>query len=147
MPDESISAVVESKLREVRIAHLATVDPSGRPHVVPICFIYDYPAFYTALDQKPKRVSPAKLARVRNIEANPDVMLLVDHYDENWDRLWYIQVRGKAKLLPNSAQAERAHAIQLLRTKYAQYSAGMLPDDAPMIRITPEQIVSWGTLL
>ena len=137
---------IDSKLRSARVGRLATVDSSYRPHLVPICFAYDNRFIYTALDQKPKRAAPQNLTRVRNINNNPYVTLLVDHYTENWKRLWYIQVRGKAKLLPISAKAERSRAIRLLRAKYPQYDRAMLPDDAPILRIKPEQIVSWGWL-
>jgi len=138
------TAAIRSKLRLARIARLATVDSSNRPHVVPICFAYDKSVIYTAVDRKPKRVSAKKLARMRNIRANPQVTVLVDRYTENWKRLWYIQVRGRARLVPESAKAERARALRLLRAKYAQYTKQMLPDDAPIIRITTEQIFAWG---
>ena len=126
------------------MAHLATVDARNCPHVVPVCFATDGSAFYTAIDHKPKQVRPQKLARVRNIKANPIVALLVDHYSEDWNRLWYILVRGKARLLPQSARAERGRAIRLLKAKYPQYARSMLPGDAPLLRIEPERIVSWA---
>jgi PPOX class probable F420-dependent enzyme len=144
MRRSSISSAVESKLRDARVARLATVDSSGRPHLVPVCFVYDNSVLYTAVDHKPKRISPEKLARVRNLKASAHVTLLVDHYSENWKRLWYIQVRGKAKLIAKSA--EHARAIRLLRAKYPQYSAAMLSDDALVIRINPNQVIAWGRL-
>ena len=141
---ELASQTTWQKLRQARVARLATVDASHRPHLVPVCFATDGSVLYTALDRKPKRVKPEKLARVRNIKSNPQVALLVDHYNENWNRLWYILVRGKAKLLPGSAAAERKRAIGLLRKKYPQYARGMLPEDAPILRIHPMQITSWA---
>jgi hypothetical protein len=66
----------------------------------------------------------------------------VDHYDEDWTRLWYVLVRGEAELVSDSAERERA--IQLLRTKYPQYDADMLAEDAPVLRITPARITAWG---
>lgn len=143
-PPELASPAIWQKLRKARVARLATVDASHRPHLVPICFATDGSVLYTALDRKPKRVKPEKLARVRNIQSSPQVALLVDHYSENWKRLWYILVRGKTKLLPDSARAERKRAIRLLRQKYPQYSPGMLPEDAPILRILPLQITSWA---
>jgi hypothetical protein len=71
---------------------------------------------------------------------------LIDEYSEDWQQLWYILVRGQAKLIPMPASRERARAIQRLRQKYPQYAAGMLADDAPVIRITPERIISWGRI-
>jgi PPOX class probable F420-dependent enzyme len=133
-------------LKRARVARLATLDAKSRPHIVPICFAYDGRYFYTAIDQKPKRVTAERLARLRNIRAVPRVALLIDEYAENWTRLWYILIRGKAKLIPNSAHKERATAIRKLKAKYRQYAQGMLADDAPIIRITPERTTSWGKI-
>jgi len=134
---------ISAKLKTARVARLATADPAGRPHIVPVCFVYHRKAFYTAVDQKPKRVPAQKLARLRNIRHSPQVALLIDHYDEDWTRLWYVLVRGKAKLLPKSAAKERAEAIRALREKYPQYASSMLPDEAPIIRIAVERMNSW----
>ena len=76
-------------LAEARVARLATADAGGRPHVIPVCFIYadlgyGGEAIYIALDQKPKTAELTRLRRVRNILANPQASLVVDHYDENW---------------------------------------------------------------
>jgi PPOX class probable F420-dependent enzyme len=133
-------------LNEARVARLATLDAKARPHIVPVCFVYDGKFFYTAIDQKPKRVAPARLARLRNIREAPRVALLIDKYDEDWTQLWYILIRGKAKLIPKSAHKEHARAIRKLRAKYPQYAQGMLGDDAPVIRITPKRITSWGKI-
>jgi PPOX class probable F420-dependent enzyme len=133
-------------LTQARVARLATLDDKGRPHIVPICFAYDGRFFYTAIDQKPKRVIPERLTRLRNIRAVPRVALLIDEYAEDWTQLWYILIRGKAKLIPKSADQERATAIRRLRAKYPQYHRGMLADDAPIIRITPERTTSWGKI-
>jgi PPOX class probable F420-dependent enzyme len=73
---------------------LATLDAENRPHVVPVCFLYDGSVFYTAVDKKPKRLAPEKLARVRHIRATPQVALLIDEYYEEWTRLWFVLVRG-----------------------------------------------------
>jgi PPOX class probable F420-dependent enzyme len=139
-----ISDAVQVKLEEARVARLATLDAERGPHIVPVCFVFDGEVFYTAVDRKPKRVVPDRLARLRNIRAAPKVALLIDKYDEDWTRLWYILVRGRAKLILKSAHGERAKAIRQLRAKYPQYAAGMLADNAPIIRITPERIISWG---
>jgi len=136
---------IRSRLKEARVARLATLDAKNRPHVVPVCFLYDGSVFYTALDKKPKRLPPERLARVRHIRATPQVALLIDEYYEEWTRLWFVLVRGTAKLIPKSATRERARVIRQLRKKYAQYAAGMLADDAPIIRITPKRIALWGT--
>ena len=141
-----ISAAIQAKLEEVRVARLATVGQENSPHVVPVCFAYDGKVFYSAVDLKPKRVVPENLARLRHIRARSQVALLIDQYDEDWSRLWYILVRGKAELIPNSVHKERVEAIGRLKAKYPQYRAGMLPDDASIIRVTPERIISWGAI-
>jgi PPOX class probable F420-dependent enzyme len=133
-------------LKQARVARLATLDAKSRPHIVPVCFAYDGKAFYTAVDRKPKRVPGERLARLQNIRAVPRVALLIDEYGEDWTQLWYILIRGKAKLIPDSAHEERAWAIRKLRAKYSQYAQGMLSDDAPIIRITPERTISWGKI-
>ena len=135
---------IQAKLKEARVARLATTDEEGHPHIIPVCFVYDGRAFYTALDAKPKRVRPERLARVRHIQAQPSVALLVDEYREDWEQLWYIQVRGTAELLSDSAGEEQAKARRLLKAKYPQYEAGLLPDRALLIRIRPDRIISWG---
>src|ERR1700757_4262701 len=140
----TVSAAVQKTLGEARVARLATIDAAGRPHVVPVCFVYDGEVFYTAVDRKPKGVPPERLARLRNIRAVPRVALLIDEYDDDWTQLWYILIRGKAKLIPKSAHKEHAWAIRKLRAKYPQYARGMLADDALIIRITPERTTFWG---
>ncbi len=122
------------------------MDAKSRPHIVPVCFVYDGKFFYSAIDRKPKRVPGERLARLQNIRAAPRVALLIDQYEEDWTQLWYILIRGKAKLIPQSAREERARAIRKLRAKYPQYAQGMLSDDALIIRITPERTTSWGKI-
>jgi PPOX class probable F420-dependent enzyme len=141
-----ISGAVRKMLKEARVARLATLDAKSRPHIVPVCFAYDGKLFYTAIDQKPKRVTPKRLVRLRNIRAVPRVALLIDEYDEDWTQLWFILIHGTAKLIPKSAHKEHAWAIRKLRAKYPQYAQGMLPDDAPIIRITPMRSTSWGKI-
>ena len=123
-----------------RVAHLATAGPDGTPHVVPVCFAWDGTALYIALDAKPKRVAPARLKRVRNILANPQVAFLCDTYDEDWSRLGYLLVHGMGDLLDPGPT--HAAAIVLLREKYPQYRA--MPIEAqPLIRIHPERVTGW----
>ena len=139
-----ISAGIRAKLETARVARLATLDAERRPHAVPICFACDGSVFYSAIDRKPKRVAPNRLARLKNVEKTPQVALLVDHYDEDWARLWYVLVRGEAELV--SSPIERTRAIQLLRVKYPQYGPDMLQDDAPVLRITPRRVTAWGDI-
>jgi PPOX class probable F420-dependent enzyme len=123
-----------------RVAHLATAGPDGAPHIVPVCFAWDGAALYIALDAKPKRVAPARLKRVRNILANPQVAFLCDTYDEDWSRLGYLLVHGMGDLLDPGPT--HAAAVALLREKYPQYRA-MPIEQQPLIRIHPERITAW----
>jgi PPOX class probable F420-dependent enzyme len=141
-----MSGAVKKILKNARVARLATLDDKNQPHIVPICFVYDGKLLYTAVDRKPKRVSRERLVRLRNIRAVPRIALLIDEYDDDWTKLWYVLIRGKAKLIPKSAHAEHASAIRKLKAKYPQYAKGMLADDAPIIRITPERATFWGKL-
>ena len=128
-------------LRLARVARMATADSAGRPHLVPICFVFDGMRLYSALDRKPKRSAPSRLKRVRNILSNSHVAVMVDHYEEEWDRLWYLLVSGTARLAPEGE--DRTRAIHLLKEKYPQYR-GMDIDEAPVIEISPDGAVSWG---
>ena len=128
-----------------RVAHLATSDADGHPHVVPCCYAFDGSRFYTPLDEKPKRVEQRRLRRVRNIEARHEAMLLIDRYDDDWSRLGYVQVYGHAALLM-PAEAGHADALLLLRQRYVQYRS-MALEEYPLIVITPLRIVAWGNAL
>lgn len=131
-------------LDAARVGRLATADADGRPHVVPICFGRRGEVLVSALDEKPKRVDPANLRRVRNIRANPRVALVVDHYTENWDELGWVQVRGTAELLDPGDEAHQP-GVAVLREKYQQYATHEL-DSRPLIQIEPESVTSWGRL-
>ena len=130
-------------IRAVPIAHLATADNSGRPHVIPICFVFDGKRFFSPIDEKPKRAPPARLKRLKNIRENPQIALVIDHYDEDWRNLAYVLVFGKAKVLLRGAIYRQA--VKLLRRKYPQYRR-MAIDQRPMITITPKRVVTWGAL-
>ena len=97
-----------------RVARLATVGADGRPHVVPICFALEGDTLYTAVDEKPK--STRALRRLANIEANPQVEVVVDHWDEDWSRLWWVRLSGRAQVVDHDPRA-----LELLRAKYPQY--------------------------
>lgn len=120
---------------------MATADAYGAPHVIPVCYVFDGRFVYSVLDQKPKSVSLIRLRRVRNIQDNPRASLVVDHYEDDWERLGYVLVTGRAALLVDGD--ERVEAVRLLREKYPQYRA-MDVDENPVIKITPDRIVGWG---
>lgn len=128
-------------LARQRVGRFATVDPHGRPHVVPICFAELDGVLYTPIDEKPKTGDPRELRRIRNLLANPNVCLVVDHFEEDWSHLAWLQVRGMAALVEDGAERGRAHAA--LRARYPQYQA-MALEALPLIRITPTRLVGWS---
>ena len=130
-------------IRAGRVAHLATVDAGGQPLVIPICFAFDGQEFFSPIDEKPKRVSPQRLKRLRNIEENSQVSLVIDRYDEDWRKLGYILVSGRARILLTGQKHRRA--VSLLRRKYRQYHS-MAIDQRPMIVIKPLGVKTWGSL-
>ncbi len=130
-------------LRANRVAHLGTADRNGQPLVLPICYAFDGKALFSPIDEKPKQISPLRLKRIRNILQNSKVAVVVDRYDEDWRRLGYVLIRGKAKVLLRGA--EHREAVSLLLRKYPQYRR-MVIDQRPIIRITPNHLKSWGKL-
>ena len=135
------------RLASVPIGHLSTASRDGVPHVIPVCFALDAgeegAAIYIVLDGKPKRAALTRLRRVRNILENPQVSLVVDHYDEDWTKLWYILLTGTAELLDGEEADQRRRAIHLLREKYPQYRE-MDIDENPVIKIMPVRVVAWS---
>jgi len=99
------------------VGRLATIDPDGRPNVVPFVFVLDGDTLYTTVDAKPKRTT--RLKRLANIERDPRVTVLVDEYAERWRSLWWVRVRGSGRLVEDGGEAARA--LDLLRAKYSQY--------------------------
>ena len=130
-------------LRSARVAHLATANAEGQPHVIPICFVYDGKNFYSPIDEKPKRTAPQKLKRLKNIQENAQVALVIDSYNEDWRKLAYILVSGKARVLLSGAH--HRNAVKLLRRKYSQYRK-MRIDRLPIILIRPTRMTSWGAI-
>src|ERR1700740_1135929 len=124
-----------------RVAHLATAARDGTPHVVPLCYARDGDAIYFIVDEKPKQAGK-RLKRMRNIAENPAVALVVDVYDEDWDRLEYLLVQGRATTVADAA--EFAHVLGLLRARYPQYR-GMRLDLGrnELVRITPVKVHHW----
>src|SRR5215510_3393232 len=130
-------------LQAYRIGHLATADGTGAPHLVPICFTYDGQAIYSAIDHKPKRRTGYGMKRIRNIVENPRVAFLVHHYEEDWQQLYYVLMRGTATILESGP--ERQRALLLLEDKYRQYRDRQLAQgDGLVIKIVPERIQRWG---
>ncbi|GBD14872.1 hypothetical protein HRbin25_00757 [bacterium HR25] len=122
-----------------RVARLATADARGQPHVVPVCFVFLGGGFYIPVDEKPKRT--LRLKRLRNIQENPRVALLVDTYDEDWRGLAWVMVQGEAEVLEGGPECREA--VAALREKYPQYRA-MALEERPMVRIRPQRAIAWA---
>jgi len=105
---------------------------------VPIVFVLEGNTLYSAVDAKPKR--SRTLRRVENARERPDVTVLVDRYDEDWERLWWVRVRGRARVLDDGAEAERA--LALLARKYGQY--GQMPPGLPVLAIDVYEWRAWS---
>jgi PPOX class probable F420-dependent enzyme len=131
-------------LTAARRAVLATTAPDGRPRLVPVCYLVDpdRPRVYTPLDEKPKRSQdPLALARVRDIARDPRVTLLVDRWDEDWTRLAWLRLEGRAALF-HPGDPMHPSAVAALRARYPQYERQRL-QDRPMIEIAVERVVRW----
>jgi PPOX class probable F420-dependent enzyme len=129
-------------LERQRVAHLATADGVGAPHVVPVCFALVGDELYVSIDEKPKRSAPMQLRRLRNIAENPQVAVVADMYDDDdWTRLGFVLVHGRARVL--NVGEEHRLALAALRGKYAQYRA-MALEERPVIAISVERVTSWG---
>jgi PPOX class probable F420-dependent enzyme len=129
------AAEARERLGAARIAHLATVAADGRPRVVPFCFAVAGETLHAAVDDKPK--TTRRLRRLDDIAIHPEVTVLVDHYDEDWSRLWWVSVRGRAEVVEDAAAASA-----LLAAKYAQYRAR--PPRGPFIRIALQRWRWWS---
>ena len=131
-------------LENRRVAHLATADAAGAPHVVPVCFAVRENDVYITIDDKPKRGPATALKRLRNIARNPAVALVADHYDDaDWTRLGWVMVRGKAEIIDEGPEHRRAQ--DLLKSRYAQMRAMDLGRH-PVIAIRIERATSWGSI-
>ena len=126
-----------------RIGHLATADRSAVPHVVPVCFGLAEDRLYITIDRKPKRERGRPLKRLSNITDNPRVAIVFDRYDEDWRRLAWVMLHGRAEILTAGPEHDRAQS--LLRSRYPQLDA-MQIGELPVIAIHIERVASWGDL-
>jgi PPOX class probable F420-dependent enzyme len=132
------ASVLRRMVSEAQVARLATLDPDGRPHLVPIVFALEGDTLYTSVDAKPKR--SRRLRRIENARRRPDVTVLVDRYDDDWSRLWWVRLRGQARVLEEGEEAERA--LALLVAKHPQYSGA--PPGFPVLAIDVEEWRGWS---
>jgi PPOX class probable F420-dependent enzyme len=141
---EELSAEARRLLEEARVGRLATADANGRPHVVPVVFAWREDRIYLPVDHKTKRsADPAALRRIRNLRENPRASLLVDHYEEDWRRLAWVRVDGRAELVEEGPLYRQA--VEALTAKYPQYREHPLADEGEglVIVIRPEAFRAW----
>ncbi|HEX2942605.1 MAG TPA: TIGR03668 family PPOX class F420-dependent oxidoreductase [Rhodopila sp.] len=140
--DAMLTDVQRRFLDDSRVAHLATADRGGAPHLVPVCFCVIGTSLYITVDEKPKRAD-VPLKRLRNIQENPAVAVTVDRWDEDWTRLAWIMLRGDAEILASGQEHDGAQ--QALRIRYPQYRMMNL-GDLPVIAMRIRRVLSWGAL-
>lgn len=125
-----------------RVAHLATANARGVPHVVPVCYALIDETIYITIDEKPKqRGRPLK--RLRNIAENPAAAVTVDRWDEDWSRLAWVMLHGDAEILERGREHDAAQDV--LREKYQQYRT-MVLTELPVIAIHVQRVLNWGDL-
>jgi PPOX class probable F420-dependent enzyme len=140
--DIRIKAIVD----KARVARLATVDSEYRPHLIPVVFVFDNDCYFIPIDKKHKRCTPEKLRRTKNIQQNSNVVLLIDEYNEDWTKLYFIMIQGKASIIGGKkleqyemVLLEKAH--KLLYEKYLQYEK--IDVGGYVIMIDPTKVISW----
>lgn len=140
IPDDEIDAILETH----PVARLAV--RAGREGVfqVPVVFARSGGRLWSPVDAKPK--AGGELARVRHIREHPRVSLLLDHYDDDWSRLWWLRVDGEAEIVQAASASDKqlVAAVRALEAKYPQYNrTAVLREPATMIAIRPLRLVSW----
>jgi PPOX class probable F420-dependent enzyme len=131
-------AELRRRVASARVARLATIEDDGRAHLVPICFAVEGERLFNAVDGKPKR--SRDLRRLRNLRARPWATVLVDHYEEDWTRLWWARLRGPAEVLEDGDAARRA--LALLIAKYPQYERD--PPAGPVVAMRLAEWHGWS---
>jgi PPOX class probable F420-dependent enzyme len=143
------NAELKTIIDKARVARLATVNSECRPHLIPVVFTFDGEHYYIPIDKKTKREpsKPERLKRVKNIQANPNVALLIDEYNENWLKLYFVMIQGRASLISNKKGQEQNElpllekAHKLLCEKYPQYQKVSIGEY--VIMIYPQKVITW----
>jgi PPOX class probable F420-dependent enzyme len=128
---------MRNRFGRARVGRLATANAEGRPHLVPLCFVLVDDRIVSVVDAKPKRTQ--QLRRLSNIRAQPWVSVLVDEYDEDWSRLWWVRADGTARVVESGP--ERESAVDSLTAKYPQYREQR--PAGPVVEITVDRWVGW----
>jgi PPOX class probable F420-dependent enzyme len=137
---------VKTIIDKARVARLATIDSECKPHLIPVVFVFGNDCYYIPIDEKTKQSRPEKLKRAKNIQQNPNVALLIDEYNEDWTKLYFIMIQGKASIIRGKELEqnellllEKAH--KLLSDKYLQYQKIGIGDF--VIMIIPQKVITW----
>ncbi|MDQ3968342.1 MAG: TIGR03668 family PPOX class F420-dependent oxidoreductase [Thermoproteota archaeon] len=139
-----IPPAVEEFIERARVARLATIDSEFKPHLVPVVFVFDGNHFFIPVDEKRKTAKPEKLKRIRNIQDNPNVTLLIDEYSEDWTKLAFVMIQGKASVATKEeGNIQVREAYKKLMTKYLQYQKVRVGEMS--IIIAPEKVASWNS--
>ena len=138
-----LSGVQRRFIESMRVARLATADANRAPHVVPVCCALIGDNLYVTIDEKPKDSNVRRMKRLRNIDENPEVAVVFDRYDEDWSRLAWVMLRGRAEILDDGDEHDRAQAA--LRERYPQYRTMRL-DPLPVIALRIGRVSAWGAL-
>ena len=136
---EQLPGWARALLDQARVARLGLVDGEGRPRVLPVTFVLHGGSLWTAVDRKPKREPGREPARVRYLRDNPHAALTVDHYNDDWSGLAWVQVLGDVAVLE---VADEAEAVAALTAKYPQYARE--PPPGPLLRLEPHRVLSWS---
>jgi PPOX class probable F420-dependent enzyme len=131
-------AWVDAALASAPVARLATTGPDGRVHLVPVCFAVVAGLVVSAVDHKPKRT--VRLQRLRDIEATRRATLLIDHYDDDWTRLWWIRIAGPAEVHERGSDVDVA-ARRALVAKYVQYAER--EPAGPVYSVALDEVTAW----
>ena len=128
---------MRARVEAARVGRLATVDAQGTPHLVPVCFALVGDAFTFAVDHKPKRATA--LRRMANLAATGRASLLVDDYDEDWSRLWWVRLDGRGVVAEASAAVDHVDALV---AKYPQYGPRRPAGPVAVVRV--ERWTGWS---
>jgi PPOX class probable F420-dependent enzyme len=123
-------------LESSRVAHLGLLDEDDHPRVLPVTFALAEGAVWSAIDRKPKRA--AEPARVRFLRRRPEAALTVDHYEDDWERLAWVQLLGRVELVDAGAAPA---AMDALAVRYEQYREE--PPPGPLLRLEVARVLHW----
>jgi PPOX class probable F420-dependent enzyme len=137
---------LKTVIDKAKVARLATVDSECKPYLIPVVFVFDNDCYFIPIDEKTKRSKPENLKRIKNTQQNPNVALLIDEYDEDWRKLYFIMIQREASIiggkeLGQNEQVLLEKAHKLLSGKYVQYQEIGIGEY--VIMIVPQKVITW----